>query len=672
MPLAQDTGNFLINLIKGLGRQAIGKPLGVGQKFAGQIAGVSPEEMEKRRQELMQKSGLAKLLGTVSKAGSLTPEEIEDPLIVPKAYAGQAAFAAPVGKAAEGASVLQKALTLGKSGIAPGALTGFGGSEEGSEVVSTAGGGALGFLTAGALSLLGSFGSKLEKTRLNKKQPTITGAQLKSNPSFTSTKEQMIKTADDLGIRNTMRANDKVELASRGIDDAQTQIVDLLEGSKPVKPDTVLDNFVENFNNSALDDTKPGVKRLINTILNKLDEAKGSNIKLNELKTLARKEMGNIFSKDSSGTDKQETWNAIYRAIKTSLDDVSPDVRTLNNQQKIMFDLVDEFVPAAKKGTQQVAINPPLLTGANVPTGITREGFQLGAQKVGSALTAPIRGGSRIIEEISKINLPQTIKNALISQVVNSGGEQPEANQDITQAIDPTVDPTQIDRSTLSPEKQRALDIIDNAEAQSLGQSQDQISITGYSVEKLGQAYSKALQAGDTKAASKLKAMLTLESDFQDKNTKATGKQLPAGNLATLAETNTAVGLLPTLQASFDESKGVFGPVAGARGFNPYDEKAQKAKSTITLVKQIIGKGLEGGVLRKEDEKKYENILPKLTDTPKTVQDKINLLNTTLNQKYQTTVETFKAGGYDPLSGQQTQTNPNDILSILQAGGLSI
>ena len=44
-------------------------------------------------------------------------------------------------------------------------------------------------------------------------------------------------------------------------------------------------------------------------------------------------------------------------------------------------------------------------------------------------------------------------------------------------------------------------------------------------------------------------------------------------------------------------------------------------------IKQVIGKALEGGVLRKEDEEKYNEILPTITDTAEVAIRKMQMLN---------------------------------------------
>lgn len=131
------------------------------------------------------------------------------------------------------------------------------------------------------------------------------------------------------------------------------------------------------------------------------------------------------------------------------------------------------------------------------------------------------------------------------------------------------------------------------------------------------------------------------------------GKTLPASALSKIQEVKEAQQLLPTLTGMMEESGDAFGPITGnIRGRIPWDVKGQSAQATINLVKQIIGKGLEGGVLRKEDEYKYEKILPMLGDTEEVVQMKIDGLEKALQNKYSTIIETYQEGGYDPFSGR--------------------
>lgn len=73
----------------------------------------------------------------------------------------------------------------------------------------------------------------------------------------------------------------------------------------------------------------------------------------------------------------------------------------------------------------------------------------------------------------------------------------------------------------------------------------------------------------------------------------------------------------------------------------------KQKQATIDRVKQVIGKALEGGVLRKEDEIKYEKILPKIYDPIEVVETKLNGLDAALGQRKQTLLDSLEDAGYD-------------------------
>mgnify|MGYP007031181626 CR=1 FL=1 len=66
---------------------------------------------------------------------------------------------------------------------------------------------------------------------------------------------------------------------------------------------------------------------------------------------------------------------------------------------------------------------------------------------------------------------------------------------------------------------------------------------------------------------------------------------------------------------------------------NPYDSNAQNLQAQVATAKQIVGKALEGGVLRKEDEVKYAKLLPTMRDTDQTAQFKIQQLQSLISSR---------------------------------------
>lgn len=88
---------------------------------------------------------------------------------------------------------------------------------------------------------------------------------------------------------------------------------------------------------------------------------------------------------------------------------------------------------------------------------------------------------------------------------------------------------------------------------------------------------------------------------------------------------------------------------ARASKINPLqllDPKVQKLKQMVKATKQIIGKGLEGGVLRKEDEEKYDDIIPKIGDTKDILIGKSQQLDQLLAQKQEERSKGFNQAGY--------------------------
>jgi hypothetical protein len=93
-----------------------------------------------------------------------------------------------------------------------------------------------------------------------------------------------------------------------------------------------------------------------------------------------------------------------------------------------------------------------------------------------------------------------------------------------------------------------------------------------------------------------------------------------------VADTTTGLSQLQKLSSDIAESS-VNDPGLGyLRSKNPFDTSAQNLQASIATAKQIVGKALEGGVLRAEDEKKYAKILPTINDTDQVAQYKIQQL----------------------------------------------
>jgi hypothetical protein len=99
-------------------------------------------------------------------------------------------------------------------------------------------------------------------------------------------------------------------------------------------------------------------------------------------------------------------------------------------------------------------------------------------------------------------------------------------------------------------------------------------------------------------------------------------KPLSDTAVAKVTDTQKAISDLESLTTAIDENLQYIGPITGLSRLNPWS-KANRLQADINRVKQTVGKALEGGVLRKEDEEKYKKILPTMNDTEDTVRYKL-------------------------------------------------
>ena len=109
---------------------------------------------------------------------------------------------------------------------------------------------------------------------------------------------------------------------------------------------------------------------------------------------------------------------------------------------------------------------------------------------------------------------------------------------------------------------------------------------------------------------------------------------------------------LPNLQSYYLEVADYAQPVDSAlwtpiTNLTGWGTEAKQKQAQIDRVKQVIGKALEGGVLRKEDEAKYEKILPTIKDSPELVRAKLNGLVAAIEKRHGRKLEALESAGYD-------------------------
>lgn len=130
-------------------------------------------------------------------------------------------------------------------------------------------------------------------------------------------------------------------------------------------------------------------------------------------------------------------------------------------------------------------------------------------------------------------------------------------------------------------------------------------------------------------------------------------RPVTSGDANKIADFDTSLDDLKTLRT--DIPKGATGARAKAGTMLPnvvtevfgWGGDAKQKQATIDRVKQVIGKALEGGVLRKEDEYKYEKILPTIGDPDQVVKSKLDGLEKAIRERRATLLDALDDGGYD-------------------------
>lgn len=128
-------------------------------------------------------------------------------------------------------------------------------------------------------------------------------------------------------------------------------------------------------------------------------------------------------------------------------------------------------------------------------------------------------------------------------------------------------------------------------------------------------------------------------------------KQMSQADITKITDYQAGISALDELRGIVVENSEYIGPISGWQALNPWSE-AKKVQANIDKVKQTVGKALEGGVLRKEDEEKYKKILSTITDTPSTATYKLDSLKSSLERDLANYISTIQnAGRY--VSGQE-------------------
>lgn len=166
--------------------------------------------------------------------------------------------------------------------------------------------------------------------------------------------------------------------------------------------------------------------------------------------------------------------------------------------------------------------------------------------------------------------------------------------------------------------------------------------------------------------------LLNLKLQEDKANKPDEGKILPEGSVKMISEIDTANNQLNTLRGKVSEMSDYLKDPIKARlaVLNPYGKEAQLYRQFIATTKQVIGKGLEGGVLRKEDEYKYDKIIPRIGDTDEILRGKIDQLQQMLNSNKDLYIKNLEGAGYNVGGIKQQQIDRNSLEQEMRRRGL--
>jgi hypothetical protein len=138
------------------------------------------------------------------------------------------------------------------------------------------------------------------------------------------------------------------------------------------------------------------------------------------------------------------------------------------------------------------------------------------------------------------------------------------------------------------------------------------------------------------------------------------GKSLSETSAERLGDFGASLAQVETMSSSFKNPDSPQGPISQIRRLNPYDWQAKAKEQLVAATKQLVGKALEGGVLRAEDEIKYNKILPTIGDTYQTAVQKTINLQTMLDNAYKAKRSALKSAGYyvDKFPGSYLRRGP--------------
>lgn len=366
-----------------------------------------------------------------------------------------------------------------------------------------------GKILGGILNKTGKVSSTLEKgaqaieegQRQIRLKPSVYGAGDEKAVNETLTRWG-VKGSPDKQYAALAPAMDKIESKIQGVIDANPTI--------SVTKEEIKKSFMDNLQSSlrSKDLTQKQARTEIDGYLQDLVKASGgtgrfkdiSLERLRELKKLVNADYGPVHDQMVRGgalSPRQKViaaaWDSLDNAVKTA----SPEMKTLLKDESNLY--------KAARPLSAARVNPPTLRfmGTSIPAPIENAGK--------SKLVDVLRGTANKTAPISTVSqkVEGVTSTPIVSQIMRQAGAR--APQVLPQVLSNGNQVPQNENNNNNPQNLQTTNTV----------AQPEKTATGYTLQQLGTAYSKAIQAGDKTAAAQLKDMYDIESSFQ--KTQGTG-----------------------------------------------------------------------------------------------------------------------------------------------------
>lgn len=303
----------------------------------------------------------------------------------------------------------------------------------------------------------------------------------------------------------------------------------------------------------------------------------------------------------------RDTIDEFVTSLSDSTDEAVAQAAAAYKAVKGDYGIAKDLVELTSKGAKTAK-------GAKVPL----VGIDVGKQTIAGAKNKVGGFLNKVSNAVPEVALPGAVEatgnfanRALRQGITSKAGAVPE-NEPAADVADP-----------LQP------DIVDNT---NFDTAEAPTEYDPFAPENLQASVQKILaQGGDMKDVTEFLNNAKILQAVNPANEKK--KALNSTAAQTVSDLKSGIESIKQLGTDISES-GVNNPVVGfLRSKNPLDTGAQSLQGRIALTKQLIGKALEGGVLRKEDEAKYAKILPTINDTDATAADKIANITRKLQER---------------------------------------